>query len=286
MEAPLDPAPQHRPPLSEGWRRRLAAVLVSITGGGLLVLASAFVVNASLDGTAGAPDQGHAAPPASLREQAFETEALDLGSALAAIDANQLFGGLVGLAAALEPTATPTAKPTATPRPVVAEQPFVPQAPPSNGPAAPPAAPADPPPTSCPTASMGGFGLDLFNAINGERTSRGMPALAVHGCVVYVAQLRSDDMASRSYFSHESPEGETAFSLMDANGVPYGWAGENLARNNYPNNETVGVAIRDLMASQGHRDNILNPNFTQLGVAAVDDGTGMWYFTMVFIGPP
>jgi uncharacterized protein YkwD len=133
---------------------------------------------------------------------------------------------------------------------------------------------------------MGGFGLDLFNAINSERTSAGMPALTAHGCLVYVGQLRSQDMASRGYFSHSSPEGETAFSLMDANGVPYGWAGENLARNNYRSNETVGVAIRDLMASQGHRDNILNPNFTHLGVAAVDDGTGMWYFTMVFIGAP
>ena len=133
---------------------------------------------------------------------------------------------------------------------------------------------------------MGGFGLDLFNAINSERTSRGMAALAADGCVVYVAQARSDDMASRSYFSHSSPEGETAFSLMDANGVPYGWAGENLARNNYANDETVAVAIRDLMASQGHRDNILSANYTALGVGYADDGAGMKYFTMVFIGPP
>lgn len=211
------------------------------------------------------------------------TAALDLAAALAEVDFERLFGGVMWLAAAQRPTPTPAPEPTATPRPIVAQEP-APQAPAPSQPAAPPAAPADPP-ASCPTASMSGHGLELFNAINTERASAGMAALAAHGCLVYVAQLRSQDMASRGYFSHTSPEGQNAFDLMDANGVPYGWAGENLARNNYPDGETVGVAIRDLMASQGHRDNILSPNYTDLGVAAVNDGAGMWYYTMVFIGP-
>ena len=132
---------------------------------------------------------------------------------------------------------------------------------------------------------MSGFGLALFNAINSERTQRGLPALAAHGCVVYVAQLRSDDMASRGYFSHTSPEGETAFTLLDRYGVPHGWAGENLARNNYPDDESVGVAIGALMASDGHRANILSGNYAHLGVAVAFDGAGMKYYTMVFIGP-
>ncbi len=94
-------------------------------------------------------------------------------------------------------------------------------------------------------------------------------------------------MASLNYFAHTSPNsGDTAFSLMDAYRVPYGWAGENLARNNYPDDQTVAVAIRDLMASDGHRSIILNTNFTHIGVAVAFDGAGMKYFTMVFIGPP
>ena len=113
-----------------------------------------------------------------------------------------------------------------------------------------------------------------------------MSSLALHGCAVYVAQLRSDDMASIGYFSHTSPTGDTAFSLLDAFLVPHGWAGENLARNNYPDNESVGVAIRDLMASEGHRANILNANYTSMGVAVAFDGEGMKYFTMIFMGPP
>ena len=125
----------------------------------------------------------------------------------------------------------------------------------------------------------------MFSAINNERVQQGLPALAVQGCVVYVAKIRSDDMAALNYFSHTSPNGDTAFSLMDKYGVPYGWAGENLARNNYPDNESVSVAIRDLMASPGHRANILGVNYTHLGVGVAVDGAGMKYFTMIFVGP-
>ena len=133
---------------------------------------------------------------------------------------------------------------------------------------------------------MSGFALDLFNAVNSERAQAGLPALAGNGCVVFVAQLRSDDMAARNYFSHESPDGQTAFTLMTQYGVPYGWAGENIARNNYPNAETVGVTIRDLMQSAGHRENILRTTFDRIGIGFAADASGMKYFTMVFTGAP
>ena len=133
---------------------------------------------------------------------------------------------------------------------------------------------------------MGSFAQALFNAINSARADNGMSALGLNSCVVFVANLRSEDMAAKGYFAHESPHGDTAFSLMNEYGVGYGWAGENLARNNYPDSESVAVAIRDLMASPGHRANILHAEFTQLGVGFAADGADMKYFTMVFIGPP
>ncbi len=142
---------------------------------------------------------------------------------------------------------------------------------------------------NCLSAPVSGYALDMFNAINNERTGNGMPALAASGCVTYVAQIRSNDMASRGYFSHVSPDGSTAFTLMNQYEVPYGWAGENLARNNYPDGVTVEIAIRDLMASSGHRANILNilgANYTSIGVAVANDGEGKKYFTVIFIGPP
>jgi len=92
-------------------------------------------------------------------------------------------------------------------------------------------------------------------------------------------------MASRSYFSHTTPEGKSVFDLMTERGIPFGWAGENLARNNYPDAESAQVAIRDLMASSAHRANILHPNYITIGVGLASDSSGMKYFTMIFVGP-
>lgn len=187
------------------------------------------------------------------------------------------------------PQPTPTAvrasallSPEATSTPVLRTE-AQPEAPAAQPPASQPAATAAP--AACPTASMSGFGLALFNEINAQRTANGQGGLAVNPCVVYVAQLRSNDMAANEYFSHTGPDGSTAFSLLDANNVDYGWGGENLARNNYADGDTVAVAIRDLMASAGHRENILNPHYTEMGVAAATDASGIRYYTMIFIGP-
>ncbi|MBI4133955.1 MAG: CAP domain-containing protein, partial [Candidatus Terrybacteria bacterium] len=134
--------------------------------------------------------------------------------------------------------------------------------------------PSPTPLSLCPADAVSDAPTDLFNAINAERITRGVPALVEDADVAAVAQARSDDMAALGYFSHTSPTGETAFSLMDARGIPYGWAGENLARNNYPADEQVAVSIRDLMASDGHCENILSTNYTHLGVGVAYDGAG------------
>lgn len=111
-----------------------------------------------------------------------------------------------------------------------------------------------------------------------------MVPLQMDSNLVMVARERSNDMAQNGYFAHVSPTGDTAFSLMDRYGIPYAWAGENLARNNYPDDESVAVSLRDWMASQGHRDNILGPHYQTVGVGAAVDGAGMKYFTLVFVG--
>ncbi len=275
--------------VAAGRLRMLARLGLLLAGVVLIVFPSAFLLAGGWDGDPSPGSAADADPPVLVLDGDGATQ---LGQALGDFDPDKLEQGLYRLAVALVPTRTPTptpmptATPPPTPTPVPVAAPQQPAAPPS-APAAPPAsAPQPPPPAGCPTASVSGYALGLFNAINSERTQRGMPALAAHGCVTYVAQIRSNDMASRGYFSHVSPEGATAFSLMDQYGVPYGWAGENLARNNYPNSETVAVAIRDLMASSGHRANILGANYTHMGVAVAIDGANMKYFTMIFIGPP
>ena len=127
----------------------------------------------------------------------------------------------------------------------------------------------------------------LFADTNARRVANGLAPLRVNGYLVGIARLRSQDMAAHNYFAHISPiTGDDAFSLMDAHGVPYGWAGENLAKNNYPGDQAVSVADNALWNSPPHRENILGPNYTDVGIALVADASGMNYFTIVFTGPP
>ncbi|MEX0749809.1 MAG: CAP domain-containing protein, partial [Dehalococcoidia bacterium] len=148
-----------------------------------------------------------------------------------------------------------------------------------------PVPPAPPASGGLDTSPMDGFEQALFGATNARRAASGLAPLSVNGYLVGIARLRSDEMATYNYFAHESPiTGHSAFSLMDQYGVPYGWAGENLAKNNYPNDQTVAVADEALWNSPSHRANILNAHYTDVGIALTIDATGMKYFTIVFTG--
>ena len=205
------------------------------------------------------PDSTTGEPPRAL------AESVDVGETLARIDADGLYKALFLLVGPVQ------GQPATGPEP---------KAPPAPSPTAAPGAASS---SGCPQAATAGFALVLFDALNSERTQRGLSALAADACLAYIGQLHSDDMAQRGYFSHVSPEGVTAFALLRRYGVGYASAGENLARNDYPVQETVAVAVRDLMASPAHRANILDPYYTRMGVAAADDGAGMKYYTMLYV---
>ena len=123
----------------------------------------------------------------------------------------------------------------------------------------------------------------MFEALNRERSSRGLNPLVSHACAELVATIRARDLAARNYFAHESPDGETAISLLNSHAIPYSSAGENLARNNYPINQSLDVAVQDLMASAPHRGLILNATYTHPGVAAMEDAQGMKYYVMILL---
>jgi uncharacterized protein YkwD len=142
--------------------------------------------------------------------------------------------------------------------------------------AAPPAAPVE--------VSLSGHAVRMIEAHNGQRSSTGLPSFAVDPALVRVAQERANDMAARGYFDHVSPNGETAFTLMDRYGIYYLAAGENIARNNYSAAETVAVAMEGFMNSPSHRANILEPGYSRIGVGVAYAGD-MKYFAVVFAGP-
>lgn len=193
---------------------------------------------------------------------------------------------LKALEATLTPKQTPESKRdvrrlTATGAPSVTYSPqevtYGEPTPPPDSPEPPQSKPAD-----CDSAPMSSLELDLFDSINHERMQQGLTALRDHPCGRSVAEVRAVDLATRSYFSHESPDGETATSLLRDQGMDFSAAGENLARNNYPVDRSVNIAISSLMDSELHRGTILG-SYTHLAVASVEDDVGMKYYVMIFL---
>ena len=262
-----------------------------VAGLGPLLVAIALLLGADFPTAAGLRTEvaGEKRAPASPERERQPPS--DVGAVLAQIDPSDLYYGLGRLARDLRPTPTPTPtpSPTPTPTPSPAPQPAAPTqaTSPQRGAPAPTATSlqsAPPASASCPTASMSGPALALFDSINRERLQRGLAALAADACLTGIARHRSEDMAARHYFAHSSPEGETSQGLLRGYAVPFDWFAENLAMNDYPAGQSVQIVIRDLMASAPHRANVLGPNYSRLGVGEATDGAGMKYYTMLFIG--
>lgn len=120
----------------------------------------------------------------------------------------------------------------------------------------------------------------LFDLVNEERTQRGVGALAWDERLVPVARAHSEEMFKLKYFSHDSPVAGSPFDRLKTAGVSYSRAGENLA---YA--QSVVVAHRALMDSPGHRENILRPEFTRIGIAVINAGIYGRMFTQLFVTP-
>ncbi|MGI6745087.1 MAG: Cysteine-rich secretory protein family protein [Firmicutes bacterium ADurb.Bin300] len=113
--------------------------------------------------------------------------------------------------------------------------------------------------------------------VNEERQSRGLKPLKLNAKLSEVARKKSQDMRDNNYFSHTSPVYGSPFDMMRSFGITYKTAGENIAMG-YSSAQKV---MQGWMNSSGHRANILNPSFTQIGVGYVADGH---YWTQQFIG--
>lgn len=116
--------------------------------------------------------------------------------------------------------------------------------------------------------------LDLVNA---ERIKLGVRALLWDETIVPVARAQSKDMFVRSYFSHVNPDGKTPADRMQEGKVQFLLSGENLA---YA--PTVEIAHKGLMNSPGHRENILRPEFSRIGIGVIDGGPYGRMFTQNF----
>jgi len=129
-------------------------------------------------------------------------------------------------------------------------------------------------------SGIGDFEREVFLLVNEERKKAGLPGLVFDEELSVVAEEKSRDMAENDYFDHQSPTYGSPFEMMEFFGIKYRTAGENIAAG-YQTPENV---VKAWMNSPGHRANILNKNFKQIGIGyvKVPGSEYVTYWTQMF----
>lgn len=122
---------------------------------------------------------------------------------------------------------------------------------------------------------------EVVRLVNVERSKNGLQLLKENWQLSRVARYKSQDMANKNYFSHTSPTYGSPFKMMEAFGLRYSTAGENIAKGQ----RTAQAVMTAWMNSPGHRSNILSPTYTQIGVGYATNKSGVPYWTQMFIKP-
>lgn len=147
---------------------------------------------------------------------------------------------------------------------------------PAPAPAPTPAPPPEPTPAQIELTADQQHMLDL---INQERSKAGVAPLKIDAQLQKMAQVKSDEMVAKSYFSHTSPTYGSPFDMMKTFGINYSSAAENIA-----GNSSVDKAHEALMNSPGHRENILKSSFNYVGIGITASPTYGKMFAQEFIG--
>ena len=125
--------------------------------------------------------------------------------------------------------------------------------------------------------SVTAYENEVVRLVNDIRRQNGLSPLEANWELSRVARYKSQDMADNRYFSHTSPTYGTPFQMIQAFGLSFRTAGENIAYGQ----RTPQQVVDGWMNSSGHRANILNAAYRQIGVGYVAGGN---YWTQMFIG--
>lgn len=117
----------------------------------------------------------------------------------------------------------------------------------------------------------------MFALVNKERQKAGIAPLLGSDKLKEIARNHAQDMFNRGYFSHINPDNQSPFDRLEANGVVFQAAGENLAFA-----PTVELAHQGLMQSQAHKANILSADFGRVGIGVIDGGAYGRMFVQLF----
>ncbi|MFE6071742.1 CAP domain-containing protein [Streptomyces sp. NPDC056525] len=282
---------RRRGPVRTGLLGASAAVAVGAiaVASGLLPGGDTFTVGSA--GTSERPSESRQAPELTTQGGATQTPTGDSGSARTSTKASA--GTDKGKAAS--PSATPSTKPTpkATPTPsktpakAATKTPTKPPAPrkttaaPSTKAPAPKPEPKPDPTTEAPvettaapsTADRGvAAEAEVVRLVNVERAKVGCSPVSADARLAALAGAFSSDMAARGFFDHTDPDGATPWARAEKAGIS-GLGGENIARGQ----ADAAAVMESWMNSDGHRANILNCDFTTLGVGVHFADGGPWW---------
>ncbi|WP_425436294.1 CAP domain-containing protein [Paenibacillus rigui] len=113
------------------------------------------------------------------------------------------------------------------------------------------------------TGTSASYASQVVDLVNQERTKAGLKPLTSDSALTNVALAKAKDMYTNNYFDHTSPTYGSPFDMMKSFGISYTYAGENIAKGQRNPQEVMTA----WMNSAGHRQNILSPNYTKIGVA-------------------
>ncbi|RIK63473.1 MAG: hypothetical protein DCC65_15715 [Planctomycetota bacterium] len=123
---------------------------------------------------------------------------------------------------------------------------------------------------------------EMLEAVNAERARHDLPPLRTESTLMQIADFYACRLAEGGFFSHVDPyDASTVDSRATSFGYPFMKIGENLA----VGQQSVSEVLRDWMNSPGHRMNILDPAFTEIGLA-VKVGVGSGPFWVQEFGRP
>lgn len=117
----------------------------------------------------------------------------------------------------------------------------------------------------------------VVNIVNEERAKAGLPALTVQTNLTFAAEVRAREL--EQLFAHTRPDGRSCFTVLNDMGIPYRLVGENIAYGY----TTPSNVMEGWMNSPGHRANIMNAGYKNIGVGFWQDEYGRQYWAQIFM---
>jgi len=131
-------------------------------------------------------------------------------------------------------------------------------------------------PAAQPADTMAAYAAEVLSLVNAERQKAGLQPLQGIAAVNSAAGVRARELEVQ--FSHTRPDGTSPFTVLE--GLNYRTMGENIAMGQ----RTPQEVMKDWMNSSGHRQNILNPSFTGMGVGVYKTAAGTLCWVQLFVG--